>query len=64
MITSANKSDLHNYQVDKKLLLSCEGAHMNYDRYLENEKKNQVVTETSRKRKVVTDEIVLLKKEE
>ena len=39
---SANKNDLHNYQVDKKLLLSCKRACMKYDSYLENEKKNQV----------------------
>ena len=50
---SANKSDLHNYQVDKKLLLSCKGDRMKYDSYLGNEKKNQVVTEKSRKRKLV-----------
>ena len=36
---------------------------MKYDSCLENEKKNQVVTEKSRKRKSVTDEIVLVKKE-
>ena len=60
---SANNNDLHNYQVDKNLLLSCKGARMKYDSYLENEKKNQVVTEKSRKRKLVTDEIVLVKKE-
>ena len=46
---SANKSDLHNYQVDKKLLLSCKGARTKYDSYFENEKKNQVVTEISRR---------------
>ena len=60
---SANKSDLHSYQVDNKLLLSCKGARMKYDCYLENEKKNQVVAEKSRKRKLVTDEIMLVKKE-
>ena len=36
---SACKNDLHNYQVDKKLLRSCKGARMRYDNYLENEKK-------------------------
>ena len=60
---SANKSDLHSYQIDNKLLLSCKGAHMKYDSYLENEKKSQVVAEKSRKRKLVTDELVLVKKE-
>ena len=60
---SANKSDLHNYQGDEKLLLSCKGAPIKYGSCLENEKKNQVVTEKSRKRKLVTDEIALVKKE-
>ena len=60
---SACKNDLHNYQVDKKLLLSCKGARMKYDNYLENEKKKQVLTEKSRKRKLVIDEIVIVKKE-
>ena len=60
---SACKNDLHNYQVDKKLLLSCKGARMKYDNYLENEKKKQVLTEKSRKRKLITDEIVIVKKE-
>ena len=46
---SASNSDLHNYQVDKQLLFSCKGARMRYDSYLENEKKNQAVTEKSRK---------------
>ena len=36
---------------------------MKYDSYLENEQKNQVVTDKSRKRKLVTDKIVLVKKE-
>ena len=36
---SANKSDLHIYQVAKKLLLSCKGARMKYDSYLDKEKK-------------------------
>ena len=54
---------LHNYQVDKKLLLSCKGARMKYDNSLENEKKKQVLTEKSRKRKLITDEIVTVKKE-
>ena len=36
---------------------------MKYDCYLENEKKNQVLTEILRKRKLVTDEIGLVKKE-
>ena len=36
---------------------------MKYDSYLEDGKKNQIVTEKSRKRKLVTDEIVLMKKE-
>ena len=49
---SANKSDLHSYQVDKKVLLSCKGARMKYGSYLENEKKKQVVTEKSRKKEV------------
>ena len=60
---SVNKSHLHNYQVDKKLLLSCKRARMKYDSYLENEKKNQFVAKKSRKRKLVTDKIVLVKKE-
>ena len=60
---SAWKSDLHNYQVDEKLLLGCKGARMKYDNYLENEKKKQVLTEKSRKRKLITDEIVIVKKE-
>ena len=60
---SACKNDLHNYQVDKKLLLSCKGAHMKYDNYLDNQKKIQVLTEKSRKRKLITDEIVIVKKE-
>ena len=51
-------------QVDKKLLLSFKGARMKYDNYLENEKKKQVLTEKSRKRKLITDEIVIVKKEE
>ena len=58
---SANKSDLHSYQVDKKLLLSWKEARMKYGSYLENEKKNQIVREKSRK--LVTDKIVLVKKE-
>ena len=60
---SAWKNDLYNYQVDKKLLLSCKGEHMKYDNYLENENKKQVLTEKSRKRKLITDEIVIVKKE-
>ena len=60
---SASKSDLHNYQVDKNLLPSWRGAHMTYDSSIENEKKNQVATEKSRKRKLVTDEIVSVNKE-
>ena len=60
---SACKNDLHNYQVDKKLLRSCKGAHMKYDNYLDNQKKIQVLTEKSRKRKLITDEIVIVKKE-
>ena len=36
---------------------------MKYDNYLENEKKKQVLTEKSRKRKLITDEIVIVKKE-
>ena len=60
---SACKNDLHNYQVDKKLLLSCKGARMKYDNYLENEKKKQVLTEKSRKRKLITDETMIVKKE-
>ena len=36
---------------------------MKYDCYLENEKKNQVLTEILRKRKLVTDEIGFVKKE-
>ena len=60
---SANRSDLLNYQIAKKLLLNCRGVHMKYDRYLENEKKNQVVKEKSRKTKLLTDETVLVKKE-
>ena len=35
---------------------------MKYDNYLENEKKKQVLTEQSRKRKLITDEIVIVKK--
>ena len=35
---------------------------MKYDNYLENEKKKQVLTEKSRKRKLITDEIVIVKK--
>ena len=50
---SVNKSHLHNYQVHKKLLLSCKGARM----------KNQFVAKKSRKRKLFTDKIVLVKKE-
>ena len=50
---SASKNYLYNYQVDKKLLLSCKGAHMKYDNYLENENKKQVLTEKSRKRKLL-----------
>ena len=38
---SACKNDVHNYQVDKKLLLSCKGEQMKYDSYLENENKNR-----------------------
>ena len=36
---------------------------MKYDNYLENENKKQVLTEKSRKRKLITDEIVIVKKE-
>ena len=36
---------------------------MKYDNYLENEKKKQVLTEKSRKRKLVIDEIVIVKNE-
>ena len=57
------KNDLHNYQVDKKLLLSCKGARLKYDNYLENEKKKQVLTEKSRKRKLITHETMIVKKE-
>ena len=32
-----NRSDLHSYQVDRKLLLSCKGARIKCDSYLENE---------------------------
>ena len=60
---SACKIDLHNYQVDKKLLLSYKGARMKYDNYLQNENKKQVLKEKSRKRKLITDEIVIVKKE-
>ena len=60
---SACKIDLHNYQVDKKLLLSYKGAWMKYDNYLQNENKKQVLKEKSRKRKLITDEIVIVKKE-
>ena len=56
----ACKNDLYNYQVDKKLLLNCKGAHMKYDNYLENEKKKQVLKERSRKRKLIIDEIVIV----
>ena len=35
---------------------------MKYDNYLENEKKKQVLTEKSRKRKLITDDIVIVKK--
>ena len=59
---SASNSDLHNYQVDKQLLLSCKGARMRYDSYLENEKQK-----SSRNRKIkeklVTNGIALVKKE-
>ena len=34
---------------------------MKYDNYLENEKKKQVLTEKSRKRKLITYEIVIVK---
>ena len=36
---------------------------MKYDNYLQNEDKKQVLTEKSRKRKLITDEIVIVKKE-
>ena len=36
---------------------------MKYDSWLENEKKKKVLTEKSRKRKLITDEIVIVKKE-
>ena len=36
---------------------------MKYDKCLENEKKKQVLTEKSRKRKLVIDEIVIVKNE-
>ena len=35
---------------------------MKYGSYLENEKKKQVLTEKSKKRKLITDEIVIVKK--
>ena len=60
---SACKNDLHNYQVDKKLLLSCKGARMKYDYYLDNQKKKQILTEKSRKRKLIADLIATVKKE-
>ena len=36
---------------------------MKYGNYLENEKKKQVLTEKSKKRILITDEIVIVKKE-
>ena len=60
---SASKNDPHSYQVDKKLLLNCKGACMKYDNYLENEKKKQVLTGKSSKRKLIAEEIVIVKKE-
>ena len=36
---------------------------MKYGNYLENEKKKQVLTENSKKRILITDEIVIVKKE-
>ena len=46
--------DLHNYLIDKKCCcLAAKGALIKYDSYLKNEKKNQVVTEKSRKRKLL-----------
>ena len=60
---SACKNDPHSYQVDKKLLLNCKGACMKYDNYLENEKKKQVLTGKSSKRKLIAEEIVIVKKE-
>ena len=44
------------------MLLSCKGGRMKYGNYLENEKKKQVLAEKSKKRKLITDEIVIVKR--
>ena len=57
-----HKSELHNLQVDKKLFRSCKGARVKYDHYLEQEKETQDVSEKAKKRKIILDEIVPVKK--
>ena len=61
---SAHKSELHNFQIDKKQFLSCKSAHIQYDHYLEQEKEAQDVSEEAKKRKIFHDEIVKKKKED
>ena len=60
---SLHKSKLHNFQIDKKhFFFSCKGARIKYHHYLKQEKGAQDVPEKAEKRKIIHDEIVLVKK--
>ena len=59
---SEDKSELLNFQIDKKLFLGNKGARMKDDHYLDKEKETQDVPEKAQKRKIIHDEIVLVKR--
>ena len=58
---SVHKSELHNFQIDKKLFLSCKGAHI-WSLFRTRKGSSRCTRESQEKLKIV-DEIVLVEKE-
>ena len=56
------RSNLENYKVSRELLLRCKNAWRKYNDYLEEKKKEKVVSEGDRKRKLIREEIDEIKK--
>ena len=59
---SAIKTDLSSFKVTKELLTSCRGAYAKYKIDLEEKREEVVITDKSKKRKVIQEEIQEIKK--
>ncbi|KAK6972356.1 Protein FAM135B, partial [Biomphalaria glabrata] len=58
----SNIGGIQNFVICQKLMSSCSSAYQNYKLYLEAKKKEKSETELSRKRKLLEEEVICLKK--